>query len=130
MNSEMIDEARTSKKRPGWPYLLVPFAPAIIWIAYFMIVYLYAEAGCSFEWDQPSWFGLHGVAVVTVSVTCVSLVVIAYYTSSSWRRFRRPDDQDEMQMSRALGLLGLVLGLIFIPATIAVGFFAVAVPAC
>lgn len=126
----MIDEPRRGKKTPGWSYLLVPFAPPILWIVYFMVVYLYAEAGCVFGWDRPSWLGLHGVAVVTVVATIVSLVVIGYYTSSSWRRFRRPDDDDEMEMTRALGLLGLILGLIFIPATIAVGLFAVTVPTC
>lgn len=126
----MIDEARQGGKTPGWSYLLAPLAPAIIWIVYFMIVYLYAEAGCAFGWDQPSWFGLHGVTVVTGLATIVSLAAIAYYTSSSWRRFRRPDDRNQTQMTRSLGLLGLVLGLIFVAATIAVAAFTMTVPAC
>lgn len=130
MSDEMIDEARPGKETPGWSYLLVPFAPAIIWIVYFMIVYLYAEAGCAFGWDEPAWFGLHGVTVVTAVATVVSLAAIAYYTSTSWRRFRHPNDHSDTEMTRALGLLGLVLGMIFIPATIAIAAFTVTVPAC
>lgn len=121
----MSDQVDPPTNRPKPSYVLVPLAPAILWIVYFMVVYLYAEAACVFGWDQPSWFGLHGVSAVTVLVTVGATGAVTYYSVRSWQMFRGSHGSRDEQMSRSLGLLGVISGFVFVVATIAVGLPAI-----
>lgn len=113
--------------RGGDMPLLTAAVPAIVWIVHFMVVYLYGEAACALGWSEPSLWGRHGVAWVTLAATAVAVGAIGYSTRRSWVRYRTARDGET---SRSMGLVGLVNGPLFIVATLAVGLSALWVSAC
>lgn len=114
---------------PG--YLVDPMAPPVIWMAYFMAVYLFAEAACAAGWSGMEALGLSGVSLVTIAVTIGSTALIGYFTWRSWRRWRHPDAASAMkQQTKSLGLIGFLSGLLFMMATIAVGLPAMVLQPC
>lgn len=117
------------KVGPG--YVFEPLAPAVIWIAYFMVVYLFAEAACTYDFERWDTFGLDGVSVFTLAATLAAVGAIGYFTVRGWKQWRHTEPDSPMgSQTRALGLMGLVSGLIFIVATISLGLPALVIQPC
>lgn len=118
-------------RRLGPGYLVEPLAPPVIWIAYFMVVYLFAEAACAAGWSGIEALGLSGVSLVTIAVTIGTAALIGYFTWRSWRRWQNPAAGSAMErQTRSLGLIGFLSGLLFMVATIAVGLPAMVLQPC
>ena len=120
-----------TSESPGLGYLLEPIAPPIIWISYFMVVYLVAEAGCAMEMPGGGVLGLQGVNVITIVATLASIVVIGFFTLRSWRRLTLADSEAaSASQDRSLGLMGVLSGAFFIVASIYVGVPALVMAPC
>lgn len=116
---------------PGLGYLLEPIAPPIIWISYFMVVYLIAEAGCAIEMGGELLLGLQRVNVITIVATLLSTGAISFFTLRSFRRFRRADrEATSASQDRSLGLMGVLSGTFFILASLYVGVPALVMAPC
>ena len=115
----------------GLGYLLEPIAPPIIWISYFMIVYLVAEAGCAMDLMGDVQTGIQGVNVITIVATLLSAGAIGFFTLRSWRRFKRADNEGSSpSQDRSLALMGVLSGTFFIVASLYVGLPALVMAPC
>lgn len=111
--------------------LITPVASAIIWMVYFFVVYLIAEARCSISLLEFELLGAPAASVATVVLTMLAIGAILGFGAGSWRRWDRPDEQsDVVEQGRVLGLLGLISGAIFVVATLAVGLPVLFLPPC
>lgn len=111
--------------------LITPLASAIIWMVYFMLVYLIAEARCRIAFLDYALLGASAASVVTVVLTVTAIGVIAVYTVGSWRRWKQETGPpDVAEQGNVLGLLGVVSGGIFAIATLSVGIPVLFLPPC
>lgn len=118
-------------RKPGFGYLWEPIAPAVIWIGYFMIVYLIAEAACAMAITTGEVLGLSGVGAATIVATIASIGAIGYYTVRSWRRFKGASGESALaHQDKSLGLIGVLSGFFFIVASVYVGVPALVMAPC
>lgn len=119
----------------------------IVWFLHFGAVYLLAEAACEFGWLQGGWGGLRGLswailaatAVAVLPVIAASVVALGRWSSApsgssvAVPASERGGAADEAgstgatagavahNRDRALSFVGLLLGLLFTLAIVAVG---------
>lgn len=105
------------------PPVVELLAGPVIWFAHFMLVYLFAEAGCTGAF-QP--VGPSAVAVFTIVVT----VVAAAATAALTVKVVRDLDDDIGATSRFMRWTGAMLGGLFVLAILLVGAPALVFPAC
>jgi heme/copper-type cytochrome/quinol oxidase subunit 3 len=105
------------------PGVVLFLAGPVIWFAHFMLVYLYAEAGCTAAF-QP--IGPSAVAVFTIVVTVVAAVATAALAVRAVRDLGDDIDGD----SRFMRWTGAMLGGLFVLAILLVGAPALAFPTC
>lgn len=106
-----------------WVLLL---AGPVLWIAHFMVVYLFAEAACAArDSDDLAFPGTGAIAAVVVVSTVVAAGVAGLATVASWRgtRGRRAD-------ATSLGWAGVLLGALSVLSILAVGLPALALDPC
>lgn len=110
--------------------LVSPVASPIIWMTYFFVVYLIAEARCSISLFEFEILGAPAASVLTIVFTVLAVMMILGFGAGSWRRWRRRGATDVAEQGRMLGLLGVVSAVIFVIATLSVGVPVLFLPAC
>lgn len=110
--------------------LVSPVASPIIWMTYFFVVYLIAEARCSISLFEFEILGAPAAFILTIVFTILAVMMILGFAAGSWRRWRRRGATDVAEQGRVLGLLGVVSALIFVIATLSVGVPVLFLPAC
>lgn len=135
-----VDVSRDRRERPIWVALL---AGPVIWFAYFVLVYMVTEAGCT--GGGPGLRLLAPPVPTVVTVVATVLAAIACLAAAFWahRRWQRRDDRSGTAMTDDLaadleigdrnGLLafvGFLLSLLSFVSVLLIGLPALVLPAC
>lgn len=109
--------------------LLEPLAAPVLWIAHFMVVYLFAEGACAAGGRR--WFGADAVHVLTLGATVVGAGLAGAVTWRAWRVWRRRREPSDLAEQRAATMhAAFLLGLLFTAAIVAQGVPALFLRAC
>ena len=135
-----VDVSRDRRARPIWVALL---AGPVIWFAYFVLVYMVTEAGCT--GGGPGLRLLAPPVPTVVTVVATVLAAIACLAAAVWahRRWQRRDDRSgtamtddlaaDLEMGDRNGLLafvGFLLSLLSFVSVLLIGLPALVLPAC
>jgi hypothetical protein len=129
-----VDVSRDRRSR--WALAMFVSGP-VIWSAYFMLVYLVTEAGCSGDGPGLRLFDPPVPTVVTLTATAVA--VAACLASAAWgyRRWRASQHEAAGEAGDlggpdrgSLAFTGFLLSLLGAVMVLFVGLPAIALPAC
>jgi hypothetical protein len=134
-----VDVSQDQRARVTWAVFL---AGPVIWFAYFMLVYLVAEAGCTGGGPGLRLFDPPVPTVVTLATTAVAALACLGFAGWGYRQWRTSKHQSAAgeagdrsgdlvnDLGGSLGFAGFLLSLLSFVTILFVGLPALFLPAC